>query len=544
MDMLMQIVAARKKSVDAAKAVVTEAELERQISAYEAIHGRPISIVNKIREVAERTEAVAAEFKRASPSKGDIAVDANAPEQALIYAQGGASVISVLTEPERFKGSLQDMLDVALAIKTLGADRPAVLRKDFIFDTYQLLEARAYGADSLLLIVAMLSPDELSLLLKASRDLGMEPLVEVNNEAELDVALAAGATLIGVNNRNLRTFKLDLNTTVHIAEAIRARGVRLGEDVVLLALSGVFSRADSLKYEHCGAQGVLVGEMLMRTPDPRATIQASTHTLPRRSSRFVRRWMAFTGADAGVGGITDEASALVAAQHGANLIGMIFVRKSPRAIDLQVAKTVVSAIRRFGERSARHAFPARPAVVGDTTAWFQSQGRLLAAACARTPLVVGVFQNHTAEEINAIVEEVGLDLVQLHGDEGYEICAELSVPAIRVVHLPGGATGDTVNLEAIVEHIKPGYAMALLLDTTVKGQMGGTGTAFDWSIAERMEGAGLPCLMAGGLTPANVAQAVHIASPYGVDVSSGVETGTPGVKDHDKIRDFIRRAKH
>ncbi|KDO35703.1 hypothetical protein SPRG_00497 [Saprolegnia parasitica CBS 223.65] len=531
MDMLMQIVAQRKKSVDAAKALVSEAELQRKIDAYEAAHGRPMSIVGKIRESAPLL-AVAAEFKRASPSKGDIAVDANAPEQALTYAQGGASVISVLTEPERFKGSLQDMLDVALAVKAMGKARPAVLRKDFIFDTYQLLEARAFGADSLLLIVAMLSPDELSLLLQASRELGMEPLVEVNNEAELDVALAAGATFIGVNNRNLRTFKLDLNTTVHIADAIRARGIRLGDDIVLLALSGVFSRADSIKYEHCGAQGVLVGEMLMRTPNPRTTIQElrGVHTNARQT--LVK-----------ICGIKDVASAVVAAQHGANLIGMIFVAKSPRAVEIQTAKDIVQAIRQFGERSSRHEFPPRIETKQGSAPWFQAQSRLLTLASARTPLVVGVFQNQSAEAINAVVAEVGLDLVQLHGDEGFEICADLIVPAIRVVHLPGGTTGDTVNMDAILEHIKPGYAMALLLDTTVKGQMGGTGTIFDWTIAEQFEQAGIPCLMAGGLTPANVASAIHAADPYGVDVSSGVEDGVPGVKDHAKIGDFITQAK-
>ncbi|EQC39100.1 hypothetical protein SDRG_03308 [Saprolegnia diclina VS20] len=531
MDMLMQIVAQRKKSVDAAKALVSEAELQCKIDAYEAAHGRPISIVGKIRESAPLL-AIAAEFKRASPSKGDIAVDANAPEQALTYAQGGASVISVLTEPERFKGSLQDMLDVALAVKALGNARPAILRKDFIFDTYQLLEARAFGADSLLLIVAMLSPDELSLLLQASRDLGMEPLVEVNNEEELDVALAAGATFIGVNNRNLRTFKLDLNTTVHIADAIRARGIRLGDDIVLLALSGVFSRADSIKYEHCGAQGVLVGEMLMRTPNPRTTIQElrGVHTDARQT--LVK-----------ICGIKDVASAVVAAQHGANLVGMIFVAKSPRAVEIQKAKDIVQAIRQFGERSTRHEFQPRIESKEGSAAWFHAQSRQLTLASARTPLVVGVFQNQSAEAINAIVAEVGLDLVQLHGDEGFEVCADLIVPAIRVVHLPGGTTGDTVNMDAILEHIKPGYAMALLLDTTLKGQMGGTGTIFDWTIAEQFEQAGIPCLMAGGLTPANVTSAIHAANPYGVDVSSGVEAGVPGVKDHAKIRDFITQAK-
>ncbi|OQS05844.1 N-(5'-phosphoribosyl)anthranilate isomerase indole-3-glycerol-phosphate synthase [Thraustotheca clavata] len=531
MDLLMQIVAQRKLALEQDKKHVCEEELFKKIAAYEEQYGKPISIVDKIRQSAPLL-AVAAEFKRASPSKGDIAVDAIAAEQAMIYAHGGASVISVLTEPERFKGTLQDMLDVALAIKAMKKDRPAVLRKDFIFDRYQILEARAYGADSLLLIVAMLTPEELSTLLKASRDLGIEPLVEVNNEEELDIALAAGSKCIGVNNRNLRTFKLDLNTTVRIADAIRSRGIKLGgqDGIVLLALSGVFSRADSIKYEECGAQGVLVGEMLMRTPNPRQTIQELRGIDTKSRKTLVK-----------ICGIQDVDSALVAAQSGANLIGMIFVPNSSRTINTTVAKSIVESIRKFGERSDRHVFAPDHTKDESTPAWFQRNAKQLSQACSRTPLVVGVFQNQSAQEINAIAQEVGLDLVQLHGDEGYEICESLVVPAIRVVHLPGFTSGDSVNIEAILSHVKPGYAIALLLDTAVKGQMGGTGTVFDWSVAERFEFAGVPCLMAGGLTPSNVTQAVHTANPLGVDVSSGVETNK--AKDHKKIRDFVRNAK-
>ncbi|ETW06633.1 hypothetical protein H310_02825 [Aphanomyces invadans] len=537
-DLLLGIVEARKVHVADAKKVTSSTDLREKIAAYEAKHGAAVSILDKIRQSAPRL-AVAAEFKRASPSKGDIAVDADAPEQAMLYAQGGASVISVLTEPARFKGSLDDMLDVALKVETLGtARRPAVLRKDFIFDTYQVLEARAYGADSLLLIVAILTLDELTTLLTASRELGMEPLVEVNNEEELDVAIQAGAKLIGVNNRNLRTFKLDLNTTVDIANAMRRRGIPLeGPDsILLLALSGVFTREDALKFEECGAHGVLVGEMLMRCHNVKDMIQelkgVSSHT---QGKTLVKTC-----------GITDAETALVAAKHGANLIGIIFVPKSPRHVDLDTAADIVQVVRKFGERSSRvtielDTFPSSsPSSMDTISTWFQSHAKKLTAASARTPLVVGVFQNQSVEYMNHVAETVGLDLIQLHGDEGFEVCRDLVVPAIRVVHLPGFHTGGSVNVEAIKENVQAGYAVAILLDTAVKGQMGGTGAVFDWNVAASFDQAGIPCLMAGGLTPLNVARAVQVATPLGVDVSSGLEDGTPGVKNHMKVQQFIR----
>ncbi|RLN99543.1 hypothetical protein DYB28_005500 [Aphanomyces astaci] len=505
-DLLLGIVEARKVHVADAKKTTSAQDLRDKIAVYEGKHGPAVSIVEKIRQSAPKI-AVAAEFKRASPSKGDIAVDADAAEQAMLYAQGGASVISVLTEPARFKGSLDDMLDVALKVETLGrARRPAVLRKDFIFDTYQVLEARAYGADSLLLIVAILTLKELTALLAASRELGMEPLVEVNNEHELDVAIEAGAKLIGVNNRNLRTFKLDLNTTVDIAHAIRRRGI---------PLEGTFTATLVCFY-------VLIFSFLNQN-QPLQLVYVYT---------LFGSWSITLFAVPVVGGITDAATALVAAKHGANLIGIIFVSNSPRNVHLDTAVDIVQVVRKFGERSSRvrielDELEVPPSSSLDSiTGWFQSHAKKLSAASARTPLVVGmwVFQNQSVEYMNDVAEKVGLDLIQLHGDEGFEVCRQLIVPAIRVVHLPGFHTGGSVNVEAIKENV----------------QAGGTGAVFDWSIAASFDQAGIPCLMAGGLTPLNVARAVQVATPLGVDVSSGLEDGTPGVKNHLKVQQFIR----
>lgn len=207
--------------------------------------------------------ALIGEIKRASPSKGDIAPGADAAEQALRYAHSGAAGISVLTEPTWFKGTLDDMRAVREALAAMGDSRPAVLRKDFIVDEYQVAEARAYGADAALLIVACLDDAALLGLLACVRGYGMEALVEVNNAAEMERAAAVGATFIGINNRDLRSFTVDLSTTDRLA-GMAPKGA------LLAALSGIHGRADVERFAAAGAEAVLVGEALMLAEDPGA----------------------------------------------------------------------------------------------------------------------------------------------------------------------------------------------------------------------------------------------------------------------------------
>ena len=218
--------------------------------------------------------ALLAEIKRASPSKGDL-VDANSPSSpsiGLSYALAGASVISVLTEPKWFKGSLPDMRAVRAAVDSLP-NRPAILRKDFILDTYQIDEARVYGADTILLIVAMLSDEKLLALYEYSMGLGMEPLVEVNNAAELARALKIGARVIGVNNRNLHDFEVDMGTTSRIADVIKEKYGDKASEVILIALSGITGREDVVRYQAQGVGAVLVGESLMRAENKGAFVR-------------------------------------------------------------------------------------------------------------------------------------------------------------------------------------------------------------------------------------------------------------------------------
>ena len=255
---LETIVAKRREDVADAKAAVPAGELQRAASAAPP----PIDFVARL---AAGPPAVIAEIKRASPSKGDIAPGMNAAEQALRYARGGAAGISVLTEPAWFKGTLEDLRGAREAVEALGTERPGLLRKDFLIDEYQLLEARAHGADAILLIVACLDDEALARLLACSRELGMEALVEVNNAEEMERAGAVGAQLVGINNRDLRSFDVDLGTTDRLAGGAP-------ETAMLAALSGISTREDVVRFEGVGAKAVLVGEALMRTNDPAAMI--------------------------------------------------------------------------------------------------------------------------------------------------------------------------------------------------------------------------------------------------------------------------------
>lgn len=200
-----------------------------------------------------------AEIKRASPSKGVFDADLDAGRQAAAYASASAAAISVLTEPDFFAGGLAD-LAAARAAAREDADRPALLCKDFLFDRYQLLEARAAGADALLLIVAMLDPAALAALVAETRALGMEPLVEVHDPGELRAALDAGARVIGVNNRDLHTFDEDLGVFERLAPLVPA-------GVVLVAESAIRTAADAARMAAAGAHAILVGEALVAGGD-------------------------------------------------------------------------------------------------------------------------------------------------------------------------------------------------------------------------------------------------------------------------------------
>jgi indole-3-glycerol phosphate synthase len=249
MTILEQILDAKREEVATRRRQLPVSAL-RQASVYaEARRGF------RRRLAAHPGRAIIAELKRASPSRGPLCMDADAARTAVAYAGNGAAAMSVLTDVEFFRGGLED-LEAAR-----GAASIPLLRKDFMIDPYQAEEARAAGADAILVIVAATEATQRAELIAAATALELDVLVEVHDERELDVALAEGATLVGINNRDLRTFATTLATSERLLP-------RIPPSVVAVCESGLRSASDMARLEAVGARAFLVGEVLMESPDP------------------------------------------------------------------------------------------------------------------------------------------------------------------------------------------------------------------------------------------------------------------------------------
>jgi indole-3-glycerol phosphate synthase len=247
---LDEIIAATRVRVASAKQV---ADLIDPLAV--AQRHRPRGFRERLQRVSQSGPAIIAELKKASPSKGLIRADFDVPELASELEYAGAAALSVLTDEKFFLGSLHN-LELASA-----ATRIPCLRKDFIIDDFQLLEARACRADAVLLIVAALMQEELVTLYGRARKLQLDVLCEVHDAAELDCAISAGCDMIGVNNRNLHTFQVDLNTSLHLVKSIPA-------DVVKVAESGIESSDHIARLRDAGFDAFLIGESLMRAERP------------------------------------------------------------------------------------------------------------------------------------------------------------------------------------------------------------------------------------------------------------------------------------
>lgn len=249
---LGRILADAKVRSDAS--VVRRAEFERAAAAADPARGFAAAL-------AHPGLAVVAEVKRRSPSRGVLAAGLDAFDQARIYEAAGASAVSVLTEPLSFDGSLEDLEAVRDAVSI------PVLRKDFLLDPAQVWEARAAGADAVLLIVAALEPDLLAEMIATASDAGLDALVEVHNAEEAATARSAGAALVGVNNRNLATFVTDLTVAEDLASVVQRDGV------VAVAESGIHEAEDAGRMRAAGYDAILVGEALVVANDPTAALR-------------------------------------------------------------------------------------------------------------------------------------------------------------------------------------------------------------------------------------------------------------------------------
>ena len=507
----------RKQAVAAQKLVPSQRPSDLQ--AFYDLNLSPPQISFPLRlKQSPYTLSLMAEIKRASPSKGVISLATCAPAQARKYALAGASVISVLTEPEWFKGGIEDLRAVRQSLEGMP-NRPAVLRKEFIFDEYQILEARLTGADTILLVVKMLDEATLTRLYRYSQMLGMEPLVEVNNVEEMRIAVTLGAAVIGVNNRDLTSFKVDLDTTSRLMDAVP-------KGTTVCALSGISGAKDVEAYKENGVSAVLVGEALMRAPDTAA---------------FIRNLLGATTGCEGpnaqeellvkICGTRTPEAARAAVEAGADMIGMILVegrkRCVPQSTALEISNVVHAAPRP----------PPQPSLVplllkDSPTAVDFFQHAATTFSRPNRALLVGVFQDQPLSHVLAQQRLLDLDIVQLHGSEPLEWASLIPVPVIRIFK-PG-------------EHDigRKGYHALPLLDSAA----GGSGQKLDiTAVRQSLEADdSLRVILAGGLDAENVQETLHQLAKsregvVAVDVSSGVETG--GSQSLDRIRAFIAAAK-
>lgn len=514
---LERIYAQRKVSVEAQKLVPSQRPEDLQAS-YDLDLAPPlISFPDRLKQSPFKLSLMA-EIKRASPSKGVISMSTCAPAQARTYALAGASVISVLTEPDWFKGSVDDMRSVRQALAGMP-NRPAVLRKEFIFDEYQILEARLAGADTFLLIVKMLDTPLLERLYKYGQSLGMEAVVEVNTTDEMEIAVKLGSKVIGVNNRNLTTFDVDMDTTNRLMEMVP-------KDTTLCALSGITGPQDVEPYLKTGVGAVLVGEALMRAKDTTKFISELLGGDQDQIKSRVSKNIAVK-----ICGTRSAEAAKTAIDAGADLIGMILVTGRKRCVSTETALAISQTVHNTPKAGASSSSKASPAGTEKATSFFEHKGAHALQHPTRA-LIVGVFQNQPLDYVLEQQKLLNLDIVQLHGQEPLEWASIVPVPVIRSFK-PGEAGLAT-----------RGFHSLPLLDSGA----GGTGEQLNMSNVVDLlkKDDGLHVLFAGGLNPDNVAKAVQSLGDQaekvvGVDVSSGVETD--GEQDLEKIKAFVKAAK-
>lgn len=513
---LDEIFAHRKTAVEAQKQIPSQRPSDLQASYDLDIAPPQIPFPERLRK-SKYSLSLMAEIKRASPSKGDIAPHICAAEQARKYALAGASVISVLTEPKWFKGSVEDLRAVRQSLDGMP-NRPAVLRKEFVFDEYQILEGRLAGCDCVLLIVKMLDEETLKRLYHFSKSLGMEPLVEVNTPSEMGVAIQLGAQVIGVNNRDLTTFKVDLETTSRLMD-------KVPKETIVCALSGISGANDVKSYRSQGVGAVLVGEALMRAERPD---EFANRLLG--SSQPIKHVHEEQDVLVKICGTRTPEAAKVAAEAGADMIGIILVEGRKRCVSTESALAIAKAVRTTSKLETRQSTILNAEDSLKASQYFEHTTKFF---CREDrALLVGVFQNQPLSYVLSRVKLLNLDVVQLHGSEPIEWATLIPVPVIRRFGLKDEGIG------------RRGYHALPLLDSA----SGGTGQRLDVTTIRSLLklDEGLRVVLAGGLDPNNVKSVIADLSEYfsqvvAVDVSSGVEEN--GSQSLERIQQFVKAAK-
>ena len=442
------------------------------------------------------------EVKKASPSKGIIAEHFPYLDIAKEYEVAGAAAISVLTEPDFFKGDKKYLQEIASTVKI------PVLRKDFIIDEYQIYQAKVWGASAILLICACLDVPTLTKFRELADSLGLSSLVEAHDEHEVQMAIDCGARIIGVNNRNLKDFTVDVQNSVRLRNLVE-------DDVIFVSESGLETPEDIQVLRDNNIGVALMGETFMRSPnkvEKLAYLYGPTYYTPKIKMCGISK--------------VETIPAIVEAKP--DYMGLVFA-PSKRQVTVEQANTLVDELHKqyektYGEATA----PMNTDTAQDGQDSQDSQEFVQGNSNFEKIKTVGVFVNETVENLLKIAEEVKLDVIQLHGDEDESFIQTLkeqsNVEVWKAVQ---------VRSAADAEKWIDSSADMLLFDAYHKDERGGTGEVFDWSSLDEFE---RPFMLAGGIDSTNVARAIRTVRPYGIDISSGIETD--GVKDDEKIKAF------
>ena len=425
------------------------------------------------------------EVKKASPSKGIIAEHFPYLDIAKEYEMAGAAAISVLTEPDFFKGDKKYLQEIASTVKI------PVLRKDFIIDEYQIYQAKVWGASAILLICACLDVPTLTKFRELADSLGLSSLVEAHDEKEVQMAIDCGARIIGVNNRNLKDFTVDVQNSVRLRNLVQ-------DDVIFVSESGLETPEDIQVLRDNNIGVALMGETFMRSPnkvEKLAYLYGPTYYTPKVKMCGISK--------------VETIPAIVDAKP--DYMGLVFA-PSKRQVTVDQAKILVEELHRGYAKK-----------YGSDTEHDKND----------TIKTVGVFVNETVDNLVTIANKANLDAVQLHGDEDEAFIQSLkertNVEVWKAIQIRTAA--DT-------EKWIDSSADMLLFDAYHKDERGGTGEVFDWSSLDAFE---RPFMLAGGIDSTNVARAIRTVRPYGIDISSGIETN--GVKDDEKITAFTKIVK-
>ena len=475
------------KIVEATKIRVAQ---EKQVESPEAVKAAALALPSDTGfpfEAALRQQDFnfICEVKKASPSKGIIAEHFPYLDIAKEYEVAGAAAISVLTEPDFFKGDKKYLQEIASTVKI------PVLRKDFIIDEYQIYQAKVWGASAILLICACLDVPTLTKFRELADSLGLSSLVEAHDEKEVQMAIDCGARIIGVNNRNLKDFTVDVQNSVRLRNLVQ-------DDVIFVSESGLETPEDIQVLRDNNIGVALMGETFMRSPnkvEKLAYLYGSTYYTPKVKMCGISK--------------VETIPAVVEAKP--NYMGLVFA-PSKRQVTVEQAKTLVEELHKGCAKK-----------YGSDTEPDKND----------TIKTVGVFVNETVDNLVTIANEVNLDAVQLHGDEDETFIQSLkertNVEVWKAVQIRSAAD---------VEEWIDSSADMILFDAYHKDERGGTGEVFDWSSLDEFE---RPFMLAGGIDSTNVARAIRTVCPYGIDTSSGIETN--GVKDDEKITAFTKIVK-